>query len=201
MSKKQTIESKHISDFVDAYDANVDFGFLYQQSYAFSLNAAYLPDPYIGFKIQIENSNYLSINQDGSRSVGSARTTDSNHSHKQLLLCYGGSAMFGSYASSDIKTIPGFLAQFDSVANNYEIKNFALPGGIVTQNFSHFLNYVYPKLKPGNPFKIVILFGYNEYRTIYHYGFHYNTPIISPLQAVLGNSILSRILRKCQNKS
>lgn len=196
MMKKKFSESQRISDFSDAYDKNVDLDFLTQQIYAFNSNDDFFPDPYMGYKIQSKKSKYLTFLEDGSRSIGFSTSTPPDADNRVLLLCYGGSVMFGSYAATDSKTIPAFLGQINPIVDTYEIKNYALPGGVITQNFSHFLNYIYPTLKPGRHFKIIFLFGFNEYQTLYKHGLTYNAPIVSPLQALVGAGWTQRLNNK-----
>jgi len=195
---KYATQSKYISSLCTAYDKNADLGFFAQQIYAFSSNSNYFPDPYMGFRLIAQKSKYLSILEDGSRSLGSTSISNLYDNKKGLLLCYGGSVMFGSYSASDAKTIPGYLGKSENLSKNYEIKNLALPGAIIVQNFSHFFNYVYPKLAYGRKFRIVFLFGFNEFQSMVINNSIYNSPIVGPLQSLLGKS---RIVKLIKSKS
>ena len=194
--KKNSKARLDLALYSDAYDPNADLGFFDLQIYAFNVRSNYFPDPYVGYKIQVANSKYLTLLKDGSRSIGNLVKSDNQEPEKDLLLCYGGSVMFGCYSASDSRTIPGCLAKLESVTNKFEIKNYGLPGGTILQNFSHFFNYAYPSLRPGRQFQLVFLFGFNEYRALYHYGLRSSESIVGPFQALLGNTRVARIISK-----
>lgn len=163
-------------------------------TYAFASNSRYIPNPYFGFEIIQKNNKYLNFTKDG------ARALDENFEKNlfceieqkdKIVFLYGGSVMFGSYALSDSKTIGGYLNTYNS---NYRIFNFALPGSIIYQNFSHFFNYAYPKIsKLGSEVHLVFLFGFNEFQNIFRYSNRRNYPLISLPQLLFGNTVLGRL--------
>lgn len=183
--------------FLGPYEVEPSVEFLKSNTYAFASNSNYFPNPYFGFEIIKSNNEYLNFNPDGSRSIGNNMTVKSLYeleSNSENIFLYGGSVMFGSYAPSDASTIGGFLARDLGTAN---IFNFGLPGSIILQNFSHYFNVVYPQIcaKKSNN-SLIILFGFNEYKNIFHHHKKYFTPIIGPIQSTLGNSALSRLINK-----
>ncbi len=194
--KKTSKAGLDLALYSDAYDPHADLGFFDLQTYAFNVNSNYVPDPYVGYKMHVANSKYLTLLEDGSRSIGNSVKGDNQEPEKNLLLCYGGSVMFGCYSASNSRTIPGYLAKLESIERKFEIKNYGLPGGTILQNFSHFFNYAYPGFRPGRQFQLVFLFGFNEYRAIYRYGLRFSEPIVGPLQALLGNKRVARIISK-----
>lgn len=101
----------------------------------------------------------ININNDGFR--GNEITEDSNGKYRIFVV--GGSTVFGSGATSDETTIPGFLQQlFDnSTLNNIQVINAGIPSGDSTTESKLIKN----KIIKYDPDLIIVYDGWNDVRT------------------------------------
>jgi hypothetical protein len=177
-----------------AYEGDFSTEIFSSNIYAFASENKFISDTYMGFSIKPSNNIFLSSSIELGRRTGNLNLNFSHLYEKSIpIFCYGGSVMFGSYAVSDFKTIPGFIAQQGPKFN--DIFNFALPGSIIQQNFSHFFNKVIPKTRL-NKFFLVILFGFNEYLTIFKQNLKYPESQINVIQSLpLGVNYKKLIMR------
>lgn len=131
-------------DKIDIFSKNI---------YSHARNNEYVPDPYIGFKLKklnkiIEKKTILKTNNLGLR----AEDNFLNEKFDNVFL--GGSFVYGAFSPSNETT----LSSYYQTITGLKSLNAGIPGHLLKQHFSLFLNY----LKKISFDKLIFVFGFND---------------------------------------
>ena len=182
-------------DYQGAYDSDLPEDFFESNTYAFATKSEFVPHPFMGYRLRQTPNAYLKFTDDGGREItdgGDSPKVSNLSEHDQPYFMYGGSVMFGSYALSDSRTIPGYTQK---ELEGSKVFNFALPGSVFSQNFSHFLNVVLPRVTHVKHFYFILLFGFNEFQCLSKLKLKSSEIQLSYSQILFGNSLLGRLAK------
>lgn len=127
-------------------------------AYGFASAREYWCDPWVGFRIKsnLRKGSILNTDSMGLRYNRDPNIKTVNRSQEEVLVS-GGSFIFGSYATSDMATIP---AQLENLSP-FCVRNLGQPGGVTPQHASLFYNYVLRYFK--KPSQYIVVAGYNDF--------------------------------------
>lgn len=126
-------------------------------TYAFATNLDYRCDPWMGYSLKKINARngVLTTNEIGLRTYSLSKI--STLKDRSWSLCLGGSFVFGSYISSDKKTIPALLKEI----TGHEYINAGCGGHIIKQHLAlYYSRFIALKTKPK---RIILIAGYNDF--------------------------------------